>query len=95
MLAHQRKFAIAVLGWSLCALLVLVFSGLMVLELYFVVSLVGFLIIAELTAPVNISLGWRGRIRVFVVLGLLGFVYVLSLRALSALPPDALEQLLG
>lgn len=94
-LYQQRKFAVAAIGWPLCALLILVVSGLMVLDLYFVVSLVGFLIIVELTAPVSVSLRWRRMLPLLVAVGLLGFVYILARRALTALPPDAIGQLLG
>lgn len=94
-LRNRRKFVIAAVGWPLCVLLVLVASGLMALNLYFVVSLVGFLIITELTTPATVSLAWRRRLRAFIVVGVLGFVYILFHRALLALPPDALEQLLG
>lgn len=95
MFRHRRKFVIAAIGWPLCALLILVASGLMVLDLYFIVSLVGFLIITELTTPATVSLAWRRRLRPFIVVGVIGFVYILFHRALLALPPDAIEQLLG
>lgn len=55
------------------------------LELFFVLSLLGFLIVTELTAPVRVTPTWRRRLRWFVALGLAAFGYVVVRRVLAIL----------
>lgn len=55
------------------------------LELFFVVSLIGLLVVTELTAPLNVTPRWRKRVRVIIVLGLLVFAYVVARRIVEIL----------
>jgi len=70
----------------LVALVVLAVLGALSLELYFLVSLVGFLVVVELTSPVNVTPQWRSRLKWIVLLGLLLFGYVVVQRILRILP---------
>ena len=56
-------------------------------ELFFVVSLIGFLVVVELTAPFNVTPRWRSRLKWIVLAGLLVFGYVVVRRILEILPP--------
>lgn len=58
------------------------------LELFFVVSLIGFLALVEITAPVNLSPRWRRRLRLVILLGLLGFGYIVLHESLRVLGID-------
>ena len=55
------------------------------LELFFVLSLIGFLIVTELTAPLNVSPAWRRRLRWVIVAGLIGFAIIVVRRILEIL----------
>ncbi|SEV81079.1 hypothetical protein SAMN05216285_0185 [Natrinema salifodinae] len=54
-------------------------------ELFFVSSLVGFLLVTVLTAPAVATPAWRTRVRWFVALGLLGFALVIAGRIYATL----------
>lgn len=61
--------------------------GSLSLELVFVLSLIGFLVVIELTAPFNITPRWRRRLLPIIGLGLLGFGVIVIRRILAILPP--------
>jgi hypothetical protein len=71
----------------LAVLLVLAVLGALSYDLFFVLSLIGFLVVIELTAPFNVTPRWRSRLKWLVVLGLLGFAYIVIRRILAILPP--------
>lgn len=56
-------------------------------ELVFVCSLIGFLVVTELTSPFNVTPAWRRRLRWFVLLGLAAFAVIVVRRILEILPP--------
>lgn len=71
----------------LATMLLLALLGAFSLELFFVVSLIGFLVVTELTAPFAVQPRWRRRLKWFILLGLVGFAYIVIRRILSILPP--------
>mgnify|MGYP006993519837 CR=1 FL=1 len=56
-------------------------------ELVFVVSLIGFLVVTELTAPFNVTPRWRARLKWLIAAGLVVFGYIVVRRILAILPP--------
>lgn len=84
---QRQRFVYGHLAWVLGSLLVLVLLDALTLELFFVVSLVGFLVTVELVAPRAVSPRWRRRLWVVVAVGLAGFAYVVVKRILEILPP--------
>jgi hypothetical protein len=58
------------------------------LEVYFVVTLIGLLIITELTMPVNIQPRWYHRLRWIIGAGLVVFGYIVMRRILNILEVD-------
>jgi len=76
------------------AVLALSLLGALELELFFVVSLIGFLVVVELTAPFNVTPRWRRRLKWLILLGLLVFAYVVVRRILAILPPEVVDALL-
>lgn len=78
------------LAWMLAAVLVLSLLGSFSYELYFVLSLIGLLIVTELTAPFTVTPAWRRRLRWLILLGLVGFAVVVVRRILEILPPEVL-----
>lgn len=67
--------------------------GSLSLELVFVVSLIGFLIVVELTAPLSITPRWRGRLRWLIAAGLVVFSLIVLKRILEILPSSLVEGL--
>jgi hypothetical protein len=59
-------------------------------ELYFVTSLIGLLIIVELTAPIAVTPRWRARLKWIIVLGMGIFSYIVIQRILAILPAGIL-----
>lgn len=84
---RRARFVRANVAWLSGSLLVLVLLEAFTVELFFVVALIGFLVVTELTAPFSITPAWRKRLRWLILLGLLGFAYVVVKRILDILPP--------
>ncbi|GAA0220608.1 hypothetical protein [Halobaculum roseum] len=87
---RRARFVRAQMAWMLGATLVLVLLGSLSLELAFVVSLIGFLVVTELTAPFAVTPDWRRRLVWIIALGLAVFGYVVIRRILAILPPGVI-----
>ena len=87
---RRLQFVHAQLAWMLGVILLLALLGSLTVELFFVVSLIGLLIIVELTAPFRITPRWRKRLWIVIGLGLLGFSVIVVRRILDILPPGVL-----
>jgi len=72
-----------------CLLLLTLLASL-TYELFFVVSLIGLLVIIELTAPFRITPVWRKRLWVITALGLAVFGGIVVRRILAILPPGVI-----
>jgi hypothetical protein len=77
-------------GWMLGTIVVLSLLGSLSLELFFLVTLLGFLVQVELTAPFAVTPDWRRRLTWLILLGLLGFGYIVLRRVLAILPEGIL-----
>lgn len=84
---QRQRFVIGQVAWMLGAVVVLTLLGSLSLELFFAVSLIGLLIVIELTASFSVTPTWRARLKWLVLLGLVGFAYVVVRRILEILPP--------
>lgn len=84
---RRQRFITAQLAWMLGAILLLALLGSLSLELVFVLSLIGFLVVVELTAPFNVTPRWRRRLLPIIGLGLVGFGVIVIRRILAILPP--------
>lgn len=84
---RRARFVRANVAWLSGALLVLVLLDAFSYELFFVVALIGFLVVTELTAPFSVTPAWRRRLRWLILLGLIGFAYIVVKRILEILPP--------
>ena len=87
---RRLLFVHAQLAWMFGVILLLALLGSLTVELFFVVSLIGLLIIVELTAPFRITPQWRKRLWLIIGLGLLGFGVIVIRRILDILPPGVL-----
>jgi hypothetical protein len=84
------KFIHAQIAWMLGCLLLLTLLASLTYELFFVVSLIGLLVIIELTAPFRITPVWRKRLWVIIALGLVVFGAIVVRRILAILPPGVI-----
>jgi membrane protein implicated in regulation of membrane protease activity len=87
---RRRRFVHGQVAWMLGAIVLLSALGALALDLFFVVSLIGLLVLIELTAPFSVTPRWRARLRWVILAGLVGFAYVLVRRVLDVLPPGVL-----
>ena len=87
---RRQRFIYGQTAWMLATLVCLSLLGTLSLELFFVVSLIGFLVVVELTAPFAVTPRWRARLRWVILLGLLGFGYIVVRRVLTILPDGVL-----
>ena len=71
-------------------ILVLAVLGALSLELFFVLSLIGLLVVIELTAPFDVTPAWRSRLKWLILVGLLGFAFIVIRRILAILPEGLL-----
>lgn len=84
---RRQRFIHAQVAWMLAVILLLVVLDALELELVFVLSLIGLLIVVELTAPFNVTPRWRRRLIPIILLGLAGFAIIVIRRILAILPP--------
>lgn len=87
---RRARFVHATVAWWSGSLLVLVLLDAFSYERLFVLGFLGFLVVAEFTAPVAVTPAWRRRIRWLILPGLLGFAYVVVSRLLGILPSGVL-----
>lgn len=85
-LGRRRQFIHGNIAWMLATATVLVLLDALALDLFFVVALIGFLILTELTAPVAVTPTWRWRLRIVIAIGLVVFGYIVVRRILAILP---------
>lgn len=88
-MATRRRFQFiyGLALWLSVALFILTLLDSVTLELVFVISLIGFLITVELTAPFTITPQWRRRLKWIIALGLVVFAAIVVRRILAILPP--------
>lgn len=84
---RRQRFVHGHVAWMLTALVLLALLDALTLELFFAVSLIGFLVVVELTAPFGVTPRWRKRLRWVILAGLAAFGYVVVRRILAILPP--------
>ena len=82
---RRQRFVLFQTGLMLASVVALAALDLLDLELFFVVSLLGLLVLSELSAPVTVEPAWRRRLKLLVTLGLLAFGLVVLRRALAVL----------
>ncbi|WP_049991875.1 hypothetical protein [Natrinema salifodinae] len=82
------RFVRGHVAWMVATLLALVLLDAVSYELFFVLSLIGLLVVTELTAPFNVAPTWRRRLRWPILLGLAGFAIIVARRIVEILRPE-------
>jgi hypothetical protein len=85
--SRRQRFVHAQVAAMLAVAFVLSLLDSLTGELFFVVSLIAFLVNVELTAPFHVTPRWRRRLRWVIALGLIAFGYIVVRRILTILPP--------
>lgn len=85
--ARRQRFIHGQAAVMFVALFILALLDALTLPLYFVISLVGFLVMLELTAPFHVQPAWRSRLKWIVLLGLVVFIAIIVRRILQLIPP--------
>ena len=88
MTGRRLRFVHGQLAWMLGVVVVLAALGSLDLELFFVLSLIGFLVVVELTAPIAVTPAWRRRLPWLIAAGLAVFGIIVIRRILEILPPE-------
>lgn len=84
---RRQRFIHGQLAWMLVTLVLLAALEAVSLETFFLISLLGFLIITELTAPLNVTPTWRKRLRWVIFAGLAVFgMFILRFFQRTLLP---------
>jgi len=89
-LHRKRQFVHGTVVWMLATVFLLVLVDSLSLQLFFIISLVGFLVLVQLVTPVSVTPQWQRRLRWVILAGLVVFAYVVITRVLSILPPEVL-----
>jgi hypothetical protein len=87
---RRQRFVHGQAAWMLATILLLAVLGALSLEIFFVLSLIGLLIVIELTAPFAITPRWRARLRWVILAGLIGFAAIVVRRIIAIVPAGVL-----
>lgn len=80
MLSTRLRFLYLLVAWLVVSLVVLAAFDAVSFDLFYVASLIGFLVVTELTAPLNQIQQWRSRLGLIAAAGFLGFLYLVVTR---------------
>lgn len=82
------RFVHGQLAWMLATILVLALLNAFSYELFFLLSVLGLLVVTGLTLPATVTPRWRRRLQYLVWLALVGVAVVVIRRILEILPPE-------
>lgn len=82
---RRQRFVRGQTAWMVVTVLVGTLTGILSYEFLFVSAFIGFLVLVELTAPFNVTPRWRSRLKWLVLLGIVGFAYIVVQRILRAI----------
>lgn len=80
---HQLTYVFG--AWMFVVLALLTLFQSLSLEYFFVLGLIGFLIIVELSGPFTVRPAWRKRVNIVIVLGVILFSLVVVKKVLDIL----------
>lgn len=89
-IAKRQRFVSLHLAWMLAAALSLVLLDSLTYEIFFIVSLIGFLAVVELTSPIRVVPAWRRRLRWVMILGIIWFGVILFRTFVQLFPSEVL-----
>lgn len=87
-ITRRERFIYTHLAWMMATVLMLALLEVLSYVAFFLISMIGFLVLIERTAPVRITPTWRRRLRLVVVLSLLGVAYLVGRQVIALVPPE-------
>ncbi|MHC3436913.1 hypothetical protein ACYJ1Y_02175 [Natrialbaceae archaeon A-gly3] len=75
-------------AWMVATVLFLVVVGAFSPDLFVLLSVIGLVIVAEVTTPVNVAPAWHSRVRWLLGVALVVFVILASWRLWVIVPPE-------
>ena len=83
MLTKSQKIVYIFCGWVLLVLSLLLLFNSLSSEYFFVLCLIGFLIIVELSGPYTVRPRWRSWVNVFILIGTVVFAFIVAKKVLN------------
>lgn len=83
MTATQRRVVRLTTGWLLASAAALALAGFLRFDLWAVLSVLGFLVIVQWTAPLSTLPAWRRRLRIPILLAFVVFFVAVASRLLE------------
>lgn len=85
MLTKSQKLVYIFGGWVMAMLTLLALFNSISYEYFFVLCLIGFLIIVELSGPFTVRPAWRYRVNVVIMIGVIIFFLIVIKKVLDVL----------
>ena len=85
MLTKSQKLVYIFGGWILVVLALLALFNSINYEYFFVLCLIGFLVIVELSGPFTVRPAWRSRVNIAIILGVILFTVIIVEKVLAIL----------
>ncbi len=85
MLTRSQRLVYLFGGWMFVVLALLALFNSVSFEYFFVLCLIGFLVIVELSGPFTVRPAWRSRVNIAIVLGVLAFSLIVLEKVLAIL----------
>jgi len=86
--ARRMRFVHGQLAWMIATILALAVLGSFSYELFFLLSVLGLLVVTGLTLPATVTPAWRARLQWLIRVALVGVAIVVIRRVLEILPPE-------
>jgi hypothetical protein len=83
---RRQQFVHGQTLWMGMALILLTALDALTLDLYFFLSLIGFLVLVELSAPFAVTPAWRERLKWIIFVGLILFAGIVFRRIIEIIP---------
>jgi hypothetical protein len=83
MLTKSQRLVYIFGAWALIALVLLTLLRSLNYEYFFILCLIGFIIIALLTGPFSVRPKWRSRVNLVIIMGALAFCAIIVKEALD------------
>ena len=87
---RRLRFIYGQTAWMFTTFFALTLLGALSLELLFVISFIGLLVMTTLTAPFTLTPDWHQRLKWLILLALIVFGVIVIRRILAILPPGVL-----
>jgi len=72
----QLRFVYLLSVWMFIVLFFLIIGNKLDIEIFFVLNLIGFLVLVELTTPFHFKPEWKNRLKWVVLAGMMGVSYI-------------------